>query len=807
MADTTSNLIHRWQFDDDLVDSVAGDDFTLSAGSMSYGAGALSKQGIIPNGENVSAGDLADCDFGAEDSFTASGWIGLPSATSGPVTAMFGKRADAGSGSAGWLLYQSLSVITFGVSDGANIATAGYVNSGQDTQLKHFALVVDRSSDTLYLYVDGELSNSASVSSVGSLANSEGVRSSANSLTGDMGADDLRVYDRALSANDVAALYLEGRPPKLSHQCDLSASAVSALISDGVVDFGTHSISSALNSAIFSTDTGSGADVWFSSDEAGAYPIAADIYHWDDGGSIFKAKVAAGALSAVSGGTIYLHVGSKPTGYDTDPYASTALAFIAMTDDFQDDTTNGNNYPNVIGGVTAGTVTGPDGSAPATDFDGTDDYVFASQFVGGSTDLWVGLWFLDDATTASKELLWETGGSVNGACIGLENGVVYGVQATSSTAYAVSSSYTAGQWNRVDFVVDAGTPEVRLYLNGVLVDTEACVAPSYGAGTAAIGAVYGSSTDGVFYWDSTASSSAGESPFDGRIALNYVDAVEPSAAEINLDYLLEGPTASAYWTVTDITSQPSASFDLRSDREVVLSGSDVTSWGNASGGTSPSYSNDAADRILGFPAIQFVAASSEYLRWDAVASMFSGDEPDFTAAFLIRPKTKATTGDMFSAGGASTRSQRFFVTNAPLLGSNRTDASVGTLALGTASGSFSAVQLLVVKCEGGVGSVYLLDVDADSVTSGTSSIAALDAATMIYGAVGALYNGSGAANYYEGDIARIRLYNTALGGDLTGDLTGTQLGKLKSDMLARAGGSFASRLNYFLPGLRTGITR
>jgi hypothetical protein len=54
---------------------------------------------------------------------------------------------------------------------------------------------------------------------------------------------------------------------------------------------------------------------------------------------------------------------------------------------------------------------------------------------------------------------------------------------------------------------------------------------------------------------------------------------------------------------------------------------------------------------------------------------------------------------------------------------------------------------------------------------------------MLYGAVGATYSNSTAVRHFDGSIHRIRLYNTALGGDLTGDLTGTQLGALKDEML------------------------
>jgi hypothetical protein len=59
---------------------------------------------------------------------------------------------------------------------------------------------------------------------------------------------------------------------------------------------------------------------------------------------------------------------------------------------------------------------------------------------------------------------------------------------------------------------------------------------------------------------------------------------------------------------------------------------------------------------------------------------------------------------------------------------------------------------------------------------------------MTLGTVGADRINGNPGSFSEGDIFRIRLYNTALGGDLTGDLTGTQLGALRDEMLLQAAG-------------------
>jgi hypothetical protein len=534
-----------------------------------------------------------------------------------------------------------------------------------------------------------------------------------------------------------------------------------------------------------STDTGNGADVWFSSDEAGTLPIDAKLVYWDDASSKFAFDVEITSISAVTGATIYLQVGSKPGGYGTDPYKAAATARLPMATDFDDLTSNGYDGTG-SGGITAGGVTGPDGSTPATSGDGADVIDIAeggTLLMPTAEDATVSGWFYDAATESNIEVLTETGGSTQGVAVEIHDGTLYAIHTVNGTAVVASSSYTAGQWNHFAVVYEHET-EIGLYLNGVLVDTTADTTSKTSFGSDPTGVF--SDNGNVRHYDGTTTSNLF---FEGYIAnLGYNDE-SFSPAEINADYLLQGPTASSYWTVTDVTpGLPEATFDLRSDRDVVLSGSDVTSWGNASGGTSPTYSDDPADKVLGFPAIQFDASSSQYLEWDEIASMFSGDEPDFTAAILCRVTDVAALAIMLSAGNSSNGEFRAGVTGSSFFGSIRDDSNNNDSGGGVPL-DFDAPLLILFSCKDGELQTLVRNVStgAENTLANTVDV---DSRTLVYGAIGTQIRGGTPSAYCEGSIHRIRLYNTALGGDLTGDLTGTQLGQLKDEMLLQAGGTF-----------------
>lgn len=208
MSDITTGLIHHWKFDGNLADSIGGDDFTHS-GTPSYIAGQIGQAAVVDNGETLNAGNVADLNFGAGDSFTIAGWLRFSSAP--PSTgALLNKKATAGID----LRINNpaaTGAIRADLFDGTHNSTWIYVAGTipGETWL-HLAFTLDRGTDVGSLYVNGTLVDNVPggdpVSSLGSLSNADAFE--VISLPSvDTQGDDLRVYDRALSADDMAALY------------------------------------------------------------------------------------------------------------------------------------------------------------------------------------------------------------------------------------------------------------------------------------------------------------------------------------------------------------------------------------------------------------------------------------------------------------------------------------------------------------------------------------------------------------------------------------------------------------------------
>ena len=762
--------VGRWKLDEtsgNAIDSIGGNDGTVGAGITQGGEAAIAG-GASYEGDGTSISSVkADTGIAAYP-YSMAVWF-KTTAVSDTILSLGSKSVaeytDIRLTGTGQVNLRSLDS-----GGGANV-NANNAASGNDGEW-HLVVVAIESDTSKTIYYDAEDGAELTANRAFPTGDVEFVimgrpsGTSASALDGH--TSEALLFDKALTATEVQSLYLAGRPPVLRYKLELSASAADSALTDYATRVGTASITTAQNTAIMSTDTGNGADVWFSSDEAGTLPIDAKLVYWDDATSKFAFDVEITSVSAVSGATIYLQVGSKPGGYGTDPYKATVDAVAPLASDFDDLTSNGNDGSG-FGGITAGGVTGPDGHTPATDFDGAGDYLaFASLAPTYDTSTWsMSLWVDPDAYNTAYALRIVGDNSKSIRPNHTTGGVFF-----SDGKHGVSINDGGGDrsgdgWYHVAVTYDG--PDFKLYVNGAEEesDSAAHIATTY----------------------SNLTLSNVSDDFDGGMAGFRADSEARTAAEINADYLLQGSTASSYWTVTDVTpGLPEATFDLRSDRDVVLSGSDVTSWGNASGGTSPTYSDDPADKVLGFPAIQFDASSSQYLEWDEIASMFSGDEPDFTAAILCRVTDVAALAIMLSAGNSSNGEFRAGVTGSSFFGSIRDDSNNNDSGGGVPL-DFDAPLLILFSCKDGELQTLVRNVStgAENTLANTVDV---DSRTLVYGAIGTQIRGGTPSAYCEGSIHRIRLYNTALGGDLTGDLTGTQLGQLKDEMLLQAGGTF-----------------
>lgn len=222
----TDGLIGMWSFDGpDIVNGrVIDRSPTLAHGtpidiatSTFYKMGKIG-QGVTLDGVDdcVRMGDVSTYDFGASDSFTVSGWYRRMNNSN---TGMFvTKKGQSGSTDAGF--YYAILTTTGGaiearISDGTNqvVHSPTNITGLNDGRWHHIALVVDRNAQTINSFIDGRAETASSISTVGSLSSTNHFVIGARSSTGTcstptpISVDDVRVYNRALSATEITGLY------------------------------------------------------------------------------------------------------------------------------------------------------------------------------------------------------------------------------------------------------------------------------------------------------------------------------------------------------------------------------------------------------------------------------------------------------------------------------------------------------------------------------------------------------------------------------------------------------------------------
>jgi hypothetical protein len=327
--------------------------------------------------------------------------------------------------------------------------------------------------------------------------------------------------------------------PDLTLKLELSATAIDSALSSYATRVSTVSIGSTQNAAVFTADSGSGADVWFSSNRSGTTAIDAKLVYWSDGDSEFAFDVEIASVSASTGATIYLQVGDKPVGYGTNPYDASTKFLLPMMADFNDDTSNGNNGTG-NGSISAGGVTGPDGALPATAFNGSTQYVSLSDI--DVTNYTLHAWAKCDGSAYREGILTKDQADT-GNFIALMTGSsdnLFGGHKTSGTQYtSVQGTALPAAWKHCAVTYDGS--DVRLFVDGSQVDTDAATtnppnnSDIWWIGRADLGGSFGTY-------------------FKGDIAGVGLISTARSAAWIKADYLLQGSSSASYWTDTDVTA-------------------------------------------------------------------------------------------------------------------------------------------------------------------------------------------------------------------------------------------------------------
>jgi hypothetical protein len=307
----------------------------------------------------------------------------------------------------------------------------------------------------------------------------------------------------------------------------------------------------AVPSADRSFFSSAGTNLWFSTDAAGntlpSYKHAGQV-----SGSDFWIDAPLGSASDASDTILYAHDTGKPVGYDALDliYDGDTKLVMPLAFDFDDQSGNANNGTG-NGWITEGGVTGPDGVSPATDFDGSDDYLAMPQdMIQGiaSACTWKA-WIKKTASGINQIICYDR--------VGAERQFQFRVDADGglrlirfdSSSNVVCNFATSQKLDNDEWYLVAATFSVangsRLYIDGTLRGTDANqTATSDRVGQGSVGVRI------------TSNFGLGEL-FGGSQHSASISAVEEDAAWIKADYLLQGPNASTHLLIDDVAAPAS----------------------------------------------------------------------------------------------------------------------------------------------------------------------------------------------------------------------------------------------------------
>ncbi|MBI5133949.1 MAG: LamG domain-containing protein [Candidatus Taylorbacteria bacterium] len=219
-------LVGYWSFDEG-AGTVAHD----LSGRGNNGAVAngmqwsLGKRGKAVQGDGiddvVSIPDPANgsLDFGASTDFTLSAWVKSSDLSNTPF--IIDKRRTFGGAASGYTLQlSSVGLPSLRIADGTNVASYGpSTGSYADGKWHHYVVSAKRVGTTRF-YVDGVEVATADISSIGNITRALDLYigskdlTSTNTLNGSV--DDVRIYNRAISAAEATGLYSSGQSSNLA---------------------------------------------------------------------------------------------------------------------------------------------------------------------------------------------------------------------------------------------------------------------------------------------------------------------------------------------------------------------------------------------------------------------------------------------------------------------------------------------------------------------------------------------------------------------------------------------------------------
>jgi len=221
--------------------TAAADDPTWSSGKAGLG-GALDFDGTD---DLVNVPDAASLDFGASADFTLVGWFNRDTATT--LDTIVAKRATLLSLSLGYAVYLDdvSDKVVFEVSDGTDEYELASTLTFTTTGWNHFVVVWDDdSAANSEIYINGVADNATDTGTIGNiddLSNASNLAIGSLSLVGnffDGKIDEVRVYNRALSAAEIRYLYNYGGPVA-HYKMDEGAGSTTAYDATNISNDGT----------------------------------------------------------------------------------------------------------------------------------------------------------------------------------------------------------------------------------------------------------------------------------------------------------------------------------------------------------------------------------------------------------------------------------------------------------------------------------------------------------------------------------------------------------------------------------------
>ena len=223
-AAPTNGLVGYWAFDEGSGTTAGDSSGNGNNGTLVNGptwtAGKVGSQAISFDGSNdyIAVSNSTSLQVaGSGNSFAVSLWMNGPAAQSN-TPFLIGTEASI-SIQRGWALMSNATNrrLTFFVHDG----TTGYATGGAaGTEFNanawtHVVLIVDRSTSLAEIWINGTRGDADSISGAGSFEKNAGVwvgvseANTARAYTGSL--DEVRIYNRALSAAETNQLYLMGK--------------------------------------------------------------------------------------------------------------------------------------------------------------------------------------------------------------------------------------------------------------------------------------------------------------------------------------------------------------------------------------------------------------------------------------------------------------------------------------------------------------------------------------------------------------------------------------------------------------------